>query len=70
MSFTKGNRVIEERPLTGKLRLQKLVDGAWKTTAFAPDLEACKRHAAAVGGSVQVLDKAGVVVATFGVKIA
>lgn len=66
-SFVKRDGWMHERIPTGKLKVQKLVDGAWVTTAHADDIDACRRHAGAVGGSVRAVDRKGVVVAAFGV---
>jgi predicted enzyme related to lactoylglutathione lyase len=70
MTFTnKRGVVIHDRVLSGKLKIQKHVGGNWVTTAFAEDIEAARRHAEAVGGSVQVLDRKARVVASFGAPV-
>jgi len=50
-----------------RLTVQKMVDGVWVTTANADSLEAAERHALAVGGEVQALDKDGTVVEVWSV---
>ncbi len=41
------------------LKIEKLVDGVWVNTGWAEDEKVFRRHAAAVGGQVRLLDLSG-----------
>lgn len=47
------------------LRCEKMIDGNWVTTGWAPHVEAAERHADAVGGQVRVTDNDSAEVASF-----
>lgn len=38
------------------LKVEKLIDGTWVNTAWAPHIKAVEQHAKAIGGKVRALD--------------
>lgn len=65
-NWGKGNKFIDHEPAEetcpeGYLKCEKMIDGVWVNTGWAPDVKAVKQHATAIGGAVRAMTDTGYV---------